>query len=226
MTLVGDGANNMRYAHQSTVEHEGRDIRGRARKLDLQDELFLTLCKLRHDFPESDLASRFHISQPTVSTIFRTCVLYLYHTFKELNFWPSCEHVSHCMSDVLKQKYPNTRVIMDATEFPIEKPNHPDLQSATWSSYINRNTFKLLVGCTPNGALSFISDIYGGRISDKELSKRSWLMKMVEKGDAFMAYRGFELDDLLPQGVRCNIPPFCVQLEPEEVLTTRHISTV
>ena len=80
-----------------------------------------------------------------------------------------------------------------------------------------------------NVALSFISDVYGGRISGKELTKRSGLMKMVEKGDIIMADRGFELDDLLPQGVCCNIPPFLgsrVQLEPEEVVATRRIATV
>ena len=90
----------------------------------------------------------------------------------------------------------------------------------------NRKTFKLLVGCTPNGALSFLSDVCRGRITDKELTKRTGLIEDGREGDVIMADRGFEFDDLLPQGVRCNIPPFCVQLEPEEVLTTRHISTV
>ena len=52
---------------------EGGDNRGRPKgrsTLTRKDELFMVLCKLRHDFPESDLASRFNVSQPTISRIF------------------------------------------------------------------------------------------------------------------------------------------------------------
>ena len=44
-----------------------------------------------------------------------------------------------------------------------------------------------------------------------------------------MADRGFELGDLLPDGVHCNIPPFLGgrdQPEPDEVLPIRHIATL
>ena len=44
-----------------------------------------------------------------------------------------------------------------------------------------------------------------------------------------MADRGFEVNDLLPDGVQFNILPFLdgrFQLEPEEVLTTRCIATL
>ena len=49
------------------------------------DELFMVLCKLRHDFPQSDLSDRFGISQSTVSRIFRLYVLCLSHTFEEID---------------------------------------------------------------------------------------------------------------------------------------------
>ena len=56
---------------------EGGGNRGRPKgrsTLTREDELFMVLCKLRHDFPESDLASRFNVSQPTISRIFREWV--------------------------------------------------------------------------------------------------------------------------------------------------------
>ena len=133
------------------------------------------------------------------------------------------------MPDVFKGAYPLTRVIVDAAEFAIEKPSNPDMQAATWSSYKNRNTLKVLVGRSPNGPLTFLSDEYGSRITDKELTRRSGLVTKWEFGDSIMADRGFEVEDLLLDGVRCNIPPFLAgrwQLEPEQVLTTQRIATL
>lgn len=227
--VLGDSADDMKYyGTAESAEHEGRYNRGRARKLSREDELFLTLIKLRHDFPESDLAARFNVSQATISRVFRTWVLCLSYTFKEIDIWPSRIHVNNNMPDAFSC-YASTRVIIDATEFPIEKPSKPDIQATTWSSYKNRNTLKVLVGCSPNGVLTFLSDVYGGRITDKEITRRSGLTAKLESGDTIMADRGFEIDDMLPEGVRCNIPPFLGgrdQLEPLEVLETRRIATL
>ena len=42
-----------------------------------------------------------------------------------------------------------------------------------------------------------------------------------------MADSGFDLNDSLPDGVKCNVPPFLgsrQQLEPDEVVRTRRIA--
>ena len=44
-----------------------------------------------------------------------------------------------------------------------------------------------------------------------------------------MADCGFDLDDCLPDGVKCNVSPFLVsrqQLEPDEELRTRHTAAL
>ena len=41
--------------------------------------------------------------------------------------------------------------------------------------------------------------MYGGRITDKELTQRSGLISKLEPGDSVMVDRGFEVDDLLPE---------------------------
>ena len=67
---------------------------------------------------------------------------------------------------------------------------------------------RCLLGSHPNGVPSFVSDVYGGRISDKELVTRSSLCQLFEPGDRLMADRGFLVEDLLPDEVSLNIPPF------------------
>ena len=153
----------------------------------------------------------------------------MFYSFKEGDSWPSKDLILNNLPDVFRSKYASTRVIIDATEFLIDKPSNPDVQAATWSSYKNRHTLKVLVGCTPNGALSILSPVYDGRISDKDLTKRSGLLRKLEEGDVIMADRGFDVQDDLPDGVELNMPPFLggrSQLTTEEVLKTRGIATL
>lgn len=68
---------------------------------------------------------------------------------------------------------------------------------------------KGLVGISPLGVVSFLSDLYTGSISDKELTKSSGLYKFLCHGDDVMADKGFDIkDDLAKYGVTLNIPAF------------------
>ena len=73
------------------------------------------------------------------------------------------------MPESFKEAYPNTRLIIDATEFGIECPSSLVSQSTTFSSYKNKNTVKVLIGIMPSGGIVFISPTYEGSISDKKL---------------------------------------------------------
>ena len=83
--------------------------------------------------------------------------------------------------------YPSTRVIIDCAEIPIEVPSNPDAQRVTWSTYKNRNTGKALVGITPGGVISFLSPLYGGSVSDREITSSCGIMEQREQGDSVMA---------------------------------------
>jgi len=133
-----------------------------------------------------------------------------------------------CFQDL----YPSTRCIIDATEIFIQKPENPSAQQLTFSSYKNHNTLKALIGISPSGAVSFISDLFGGNISDKDLTARCGLLDYLEKGDAVMADRGFNIHDLLEdKGVTLNIPPKLTdscggQLSESDRVKTRRIASV
>ena len=48
------------------------------------------------------------------------------------------------MPESFRKHYPNTRIIIDATEFAIDRPSLLVTHSSTFSTYKNRNTIKVL----------------------------------------------------------------------------------
>ena len=182
------------------------------------------LVRLRLGLLEQDVADRFEVSCSTVSRIFTTWINFLYLKLKDIPLWPSKDVIQGSMPKTFRDLYPSTRVILDATEIYVQKPALPDLQQMTFSNYKNSNTYKVLVGISPAGAITFISDLYAGAISDKELTKQSGILQLLEIGDTVMADRGFDIqDDLTPLGVKLNVPPFLKgkkQLSAQEMIET------
>ena len=202
---------------------------GRHRSLTPLNEFFLTLCRLRVGLKEQDLAYRFGISQSTVSRIITTWLDFMFHKFKEIPIWPNRQVVDQFMPDCFRSLYPRTRCVIDATEVFIEMPSNPTAQQLTFSNYKNHNTLKALVGITPSGAVCFVSDLYGGNISDKKLTVECGILKLFECGDSIMADRGFTIEDILPLGVSLNVPPRMNesgQLTDNERTATRRIASV
>ena len=149
----------------------------------------------------------------------------------ELKFlvkWPSKEQVNKHMPKSF-QMYPNTRCIIDCTEFKIQKPSLPSSQKATYSSYKQTNTLKLLVGIAPNGALTYLSKIWSGNVSDRRLVEESDFLDLLDAGDDIMADRGFQIRDLLAlRGCTLNIPVFSngTQLSGRGTSKTRRIASI
>ena len=102
--------------------------------------------------------------------------------------------------------YPDTFLIIDATELRCERPSSLSLQSQHYSSYKSHTTLKGLVGIVPSGMFAFISPLYTGSISDRQLVVECGLLPLLDSvppGKNIMADRGFKIQDLLVKPNLC-----------------------
>ena len=175
-----------------------------------EDQLLICLMKLKLDLPLFDIAKRYLVSRTTVHNVFMT-YLYLLHEilFKGvLNKIPSLEKNQSCLPDSFGD-FSNCRVILDCTEFMIEKPCS-DLNAASllYSNYKHNLSAKYLIAVAPNGTITFVSNGYLGSISDKMITDDSGILNHMKAGDLILADKGFLLHDIIPQGVFLNLPAF------------------
>lgn len=139
------------------------------RALSKMDELFLTLVKLCLGLPLHHVANLFNISSSTVSRVFTSRINLLYFVLGSINFWLPKHVIQETMPDSFR-KFPSTRVILDATEFKIQTPSSLLRQSQVFSQYKSTTTAKALLGIAPSRSVTFVSQLYTGGISDKEIT--------------------------------------------------------
>ena len=204
----------------------------RPTKLDPFNQLFMTLTKLKLDLNIRDIAVRFQISASTVSRYFITWICFLYHELKETEWFPTKDQVAGTLPSAFRERYATTIAIIDASEIFVETPSDLVLQSTAWSSYKHHNTFKFLVACTPNGAISYISPLYLGSVSDPQLTRDCGFLEKLEgmSGASVMADRGFTIKENLSKlGIVLNLPPFMEgrrQLPADEIQRGRSIASL
>ena len=101
-----------------------------------------------------------------------------------------------------------------------------DVSDAVW--YVP--PIKFLIGVTPFGTISFLSECWGGRVSDKNLTQSSNFLNKLERGDTILADRGFTVaEDLAVHGATLEIPSFTrgkQQLSQREVELSKQLSRV
>ncbi|XP_043967671.1 uncharacterized protein LOC122828302 [Gambusia affinis] len=180
-----------------------------ARCMPLIDEFLMYSFRVAVGMKEQLIADMFQVSIATVNRVTITWANYLFIVFSSINLWISREKVKASMPQRLLKFSPNVRVILDCTEVALEMPSSLALQSETFSAYKNHTTLKGLIGVVPCGLVTFISALYAGCISEKEITKVSGILPLLEPGDEVMADKGFLIQDLLYKvGAKLTIPPF------------------
>ncbi|XP_076834484.1 uncharacterized protein LOC143480597 isoform X1 [Brachyhypopomus gauderio] len=188
------------------------------------DEFFLFMNYLSLGLKQRDLAHRFNISQSTVSRIVVTWANYLYTVLGAVCIWMSQKATKAHLPEEFKD-YADTQVILDCTELRCQTPSSLLLQSEVFSSYKSHCTFKGLVGMAPHGAVTFVSALYAGSISDKQILKESGIVQLLTQEMAIMVDRGFLVDHCVP--CKVHRPAFLSsrsQMPASEVRETQSIA--
>jgi hypothetical protein len=200
----------------------------RSYKISKFEAMILTLVKIRTGMDNTHLSFLFGISASHVSRIFTTWVNVLNQCMKPLLLYPSKELCRDNLPDSFKH-FPKTRCIIDCTELRIEKSFSPRTQKITYSNYKHHNTGKILVAIMPSGAITFLSKVYVGSVSDRSIVEKSGFLSRLEERDDIMADRGFNVRDLMLQKkATLNIPAFSrgATLSSKSVKLSRKIASV
>ena len=85
------------------------------------------------------------------------------------------------MAECFRANYPDTFIVLDATELCTDIRSCLALQSKLYSSYKSRTMLKDLIGISPNGSIYFVSELWSGSISDRELVIKSVVFCLSKK---------------------------------------------
>ncbi len=195
----------------------------KTRALPAIDEFFLFMMHLALGLKQKDLAHRFHVYQTTVSRIITTWANFLYFLLGSVQIWLPKERVRAYLPEEF-ENFRDTQVILDCTELRCQTPSSLLLQSEVFSNYKSHCTFKALIGIAPHGAVTFVSGLYAGSISDRELFKQSGIIDVLTPDMAIMVDKGFLIDNLVP----CKIhrPAFVTKGTQMSAGEVRHTQSV
>ncbi|XP_066934270.1 uncharacterized protein [Clytia hemisphaerica] len=180
---------------------------GPDRKLNSVDELLLTLMKLRLGLLFEDLGDRFGVSKSCASKIFQSWIRALSLCLRSLIYLPEEENIRNTTPSRFRG-FHRLNGIIDCTEVFIETPKSLELQSATWSEYKHHNTAKILISVLPNSLISYVSEPYTGRISDKAIVNETEFLDTLPPYCSLMTDKGFNIEQECAQkSIHLIIPP-------------------
>ena len=181
----------------------------RVESIRFEDQIFITLMKVRQNYTNLHLAQLFSCSVSTNANIVTTFI----HVIHSILFTDLMTSIPSRDKNKLSapssfNQFGSCRVVIDCTDIEIATPGLMSQQNATYSSYRGMHSFKVIVGVAPNGVITYVSKLYPGSISDKAIVQQSGLLNHLTAGDLVLADKGFLIQDLVPNDVSVNIPPF------------------
>ncbi|XP_038068667.1 uncharacterized protein LOC119738024 [Patiria miniata] len=194
-------------------------------------QMMIVLMRLKLNLSECDLAYRFDVAQSTISRVFKLTLDVLFTRLNHFILWPEREELRLAMPMQFREHFgKRVAVIIDCFEIFIDRPPNLSAGAQTCSNYKHHSTIKYLIGITPQGAISYLSNAWGGKISDKHIIEDCGVLMKLEPGDLVLADCGFDIAESV--GMQCaevKPPAFTggkKQLAPAEIKVTSNIAHV
>ena len=119
---LGSAVSRLKYARSSVGD------------LNIPNQLFLVLWKLRLYPDDIELAEHFNVSIIAVGNIFRSWIKFMSKIWSLMDLWPSQELINFFTPETFKKNYPSTRVV-DGTEIKTHASSNPRQKQSSFSSY-------------------------------------------------------------------------------------------
>jgi len=154
-------------------------------KLSKFNSFMIFFMKVRLNLHFEDIAYRFCVNKGTISRHFHSTLEVLYVKTKKLIMWPDREVLRLTMPTSFRKFFKRCAIVIDCTEVFVERPSNLLARAQVWSNYKHHSTIKFLIGITPQGTISYVSQCAGGRMSDKEIVENSTLVNFLLPGKKY-----------------------------------------
>ena len=138
-TFLGEAKFNLTYWNCANISNKGLPTRSNIQKCSLEEQLFITLLRLRRGFNLVTLA-HLYVCEFTIRKIFTTWLMFMFHHFKdhEVLMFPERNAFNKRFVPKVFRKFKNIR----CTEFFCEMPRDYGHQGNTYSSCQHHCTMK------------------------------------------------------------------------------------
>ena len=198
-----------------------------------EDQIILTLVRLRHDMIFEVLAYLRDIGKTTAIEYCWHWIDIMYATLKQLIQMVDRDHIFHTIPTVFKSKFPRLTSIINCFKIFIESPRNLLARAQCFSQCKRHCTIKEFISCTPLGAINFLPKCWEGCASDIQIVRdlEFTTLKYHWPGDKILADWGFTLseDFTLNSGTELLIPAFTCgkrHFSAAEVERTRKTASV
>jgi len=156
------------------------------------NEFLMVMMKIRMNVTYKDLAVRFKTTESLATAFCVKWIHGMYRHAKTALYWPSSASQIASVSRKFSHKYGRQVVaILDSFEVLIPKPLNDEACLVTWNPHMKRHTIKYLISVTPQGKINFLSDGWGGVVTDKQITEECGFLDFLERGDKVLTERDF-----------------------------------